>query len=152
MSYTSAKSRPNYTFDADLEMKDSYETTSSAAAEVGSAAKVLDLGTAFWSGDLVVDVTAAAVDGGDEAYTIQVQLSTDSGFSSGSEYEGASLRIGDAAVTLGDVDTTTGRYVIPFHNRVASDGTCLRYARVYTIHEGSTSAITYSAFASKHQS
>lgn len=151
MSYTSAKSRPNYTFDADLEMRDSYAATSSAAAQVDSAAKVLDLGTGFWSGDLVVDVTDAAVDGGDEAYTIQVQLSDNSGFSAGSEYEGAALRIGDAAVTGGDVDTTTGRYVIPFHNRVASDGTCLRYARVYTTHVGSTSSITFTAFAAKHQ-
>jgi hypothetical protein len=150
MSYTSAKSRPRYTFDADLEMRDSYAATSSAAAQVDSAARVIDLGTGFWAGDLVVDVTAAAVDGGDEAYTIQVQLSDNSDFSTGSEYEGAALRIGDAAVTGGDVDTTTGRYVIPFHNRVV-DGTCLRYARVYTTHVGSTSSITFTAFAAKHQ-
>lgn len=150
MSYTAAKSRPTYTFDADLEFKDSYETTASAAAQVDSAAKVVDLGKGFWSGDMVIDVTAAAVDGGDEAYKIGVELSDDSGFSSGTEYEHVALRIGDAAVTSGDVDTTTGRYVLPFHNR-AIDGTILRYARLYTTHAGSTSAITYSAFASKRQ-
>lgn len=151
MSYTAAKHRPNYTFDANLQMRDSYAATSSAAAQVASAARVLDLGTGFWSGDLVVDVTAAAVDGGDEAYTIMVQLSDNSDFSTGAEYEGASLRIGDAAVTLGDVDTTTGRYVIPFNNRVSGDGTCWRYARVYTVHAGSTSSITFTAYACKHQ-
>lgn len=150
MSYTSAKSRPTYTFDALLEMKDSYATTASAAAQVDSAAKVLDLGTGFWSGDLVIDVTAAAVDGGDEAYKIGIELSTDSGFSSGTEYEAASLLIGDAAVTAGDVDTTVGRYVLPFHNR-AIDGTTVRYARIYTTHIGSTSSITYSAFAAPRQ-
>lgn len=150
MSYTSAKSRPRYTFDADLEMRDSYAATSSAAAQVDSVARVLDLGTGFWAGDLVVDVTAAAVDGGDEAYTIQVQLSDNSDFSTGSEYEAAGLRIGDASVTGGDVDTTVGRYVIPFHNR-AVDGTTLRYARVYTTHVGSTSSITFTAFAAKRQ-
>lgn len=151
MSYTAAKHRPNYTFDDNLKMRDSYAATSSAAAQVSSAAKVLDLGTGFWSGDLVVDVTDAAVDGGDEAYTIQVQLSDNADFSTGAEFEGASLRIGDAAVTLGDVDTVAGRYVIPFHNRVAGNGVCYRYARVYTIHAGSTSSITFTAYACKRQ-
>jgi hypothetical protein len=150
MSYTSAKSRPTYTFDALLEFRDSYAATSSAAAEVDSVAKVVDLGTGFWSGDMVIDVTAAAVDGGDEAYTIGVQVSDNSGFSSGTEYEVAKIRIGDAAVTDGDVDTTVGRYVLPFHNR-AIDGTILRYARVYTTHVGSTSSITFTAWASPRQ-
>ena len=150
MSYTSAKSRPTYTFDANLEFKDSYNTTSSAAAQVDSSAKVVDLGTGFWSGDLVIDVTVCAVDGGDEAYKIGIELSDDDDFSTGTEYEGPSLRIGDAAVTSGDVDTTTGRFILPFTNR-AVDGTVCRYARVYTTHAGSTSSITYSAFAAPRQ-
>lgn len=150
MSYTSAKSRPSYTFDALLEFKDSYNTTASAAATVDSVAKVVDLGTGFWTGDLVCDVTVCAVDGGDEAYKIGVELSDDDDFSTGSEYEAVALRIGDAAVTSGDVDTTTGRFVVPFSNRIV-DGTILRYARVYTTHAGSTSSITYSAFAAPRQ-
>jgi hypothetical protein len=149
MRYTSAKSRPTAPFDANLEFRDSYAATSSAAAQVDSAAKVVDLGTGFWEGVMFIDVTAAAVDGGDEAYTIQVQFSDNSDFSTGSEYEGPGLRIGDAAVTGGDVDTTTGRYTLPFNNRVV-DGTCLRYARVYTTHVGSTSSITFTAWAVPH--
>lgn len=150
MSYTSAKSRPTYTFDALLEMKDSYNTTASAAALVDSAAKVLDLGTGFWSGDLVIDVTVAAVDGGDESYKFGIELSSNSDFSTGAEYEGASLLIGDSSLTAGDADTTVGRYVLPFHNR-AINGTTLRYARLYITHAGSTSSVTCSAFAAVHQ-
>ncbi len=150
MSYTSAKSRPSYTFDALLEFRDSYAATSSAAAEVDSAAKVVDLGTGYFAGDMVIDVTAAAVDGGDEAYKIGIEFSTTTGFSSGSEYEGPALLIGDSSVTGGDADTTTGRYVLKFHNRVV-DGTTARYARVYTTHIGSTSSITFTAFASPAQ-
>lgn len=150
MRYTSAKSRPTYPFDANLEFKDSYNTTASAAALVNSAAKVVDLGKGFWSGDLVIDVTVCAVDGGDEAYKFGIELSDNSGFSSGTEYEAVSLRIGDAAVTAGDVDTTTGRYVLPFNNR-AVDGTILRYARLYITHAGSTSSITCSAYAAPRQ-
>lgn len=150
MSYTSAKSRPTYPFDAELEFRDSYAATSSAAAQVDSAAKVVDLGKGFWSGDLVIDVTAAAVDGGDEAYTISVEVSDNSGFSSGSEFRLASLQLGDASVIGGDTDMTTGRYVLPFNNR-ASDGNIYQYARVYTTHVGSTSSITYTAFAAPRQ-
>ena len=150
MSYTSAKSRPTYTFDALLEFRDLNNTTASAAALVDGAAKVVDLGTGFWSGDLVIDVTVAAVDGGDEAYKIGIELSSNSDFSTGSEYEGASLLIGDSSVTGGDADTTVGRYVLPFRNR-AIDGTTLRYARVYVTHIGSTSSLTMSAFASIRQ-
>lgn len=149
MRYTAAKSRPTKPFDADLEFKDLYNTTASAAALVDSAAKVVDFGTGFFEGELVIDVTVCAVDGGDEAYKIGLELSTNSGFSSGDEYESVSLRIGDAAVTSGDVDTTTGRFVLPFNNRIV-DGTTLRYGRLYTTHAGSTSSITYSAFAVPH--
>ena len=110
--------------------------------------KFHQLGTGFFSGVLVADVTVCAVDGGDEAYKIGIELSDNADFSTGSEYETCALRIGDAAVTSGDVDTTTGRFTLPFNNRIV-DGTRLRYARVYTTHAGSTSSITYSAFATK---
>lgn len=149
MRYTSAKSRPTAIFDADLEFRDSYAATSSAAAQVDSAAKVVDLGTGRFEGVMILDVTACAVDGGDEAYTIGVQVSDNSDFSTGSEWEVAKLRIGDQAVTDGDTDTTTGRFELPFNN-VVSDGVFKRYARIYTTHVGSTSSITFTAFATKH--
>lgn len=146
MRYTSAKSRPTFPFDADLELRDSYAATSSAAAQVDSAAKVIDVGTGLFEADLVIDVTACAVDGGDEAYTISVEVSDNSDFSTGGEWRVASLQLGDASVVGGDTDMTTGRFVLPFNNRV-SDGTLKRYVRVYTTHAGSTSSITFTAFA-----
>jgi hypothetical protein len=150
MSYTSAKSRPTYTFDALLEFRDLNNTTASAAALVDGAAKVVDMGTGFFSADLVIDVTVAAVDGGDESYKFGIELSNNADFSTGAEFEGASLLIGDSSLTGGDTDTTTGRYVLTFNNRPV-DGTTYRYARLYVTHAGSTSSLTASAFASIHQ-
>ena len=73
MSYTSAKSRPSYTFDANLEFKDAGLVASSAAAQVDSAAKVVDVGTGFFKGDLVIDVTAIEVATGNEGYRIAIE-------------------------------------------------------------------------------
>lgn len=151
MSYTSAKSRPRYTFDADLEFKDAGLVAASAAATVDAAAKVVDCGKGFFKADLVVDVTAIEVASGDESYKIAVELSDDDDFTNGVEYEGASLLLGDSSVTGGDTDSTTGRYVIPFSNR-AVDGTIYRYARVYTTVAGTiATGINYTAFAGKVQ-
>src|SRR5690606_5828306 len=131
MSYTSAKQRPQYTYDANLLFRDAYAATSSAAAQVDSNARVVDLGTGFVAADMVIDVSAAAVDGGDDAYLISVELSDDDDCSTGKEFRVASLQIGDAAVIGGDTDMTTGRYVLPFNNR-SVDGDTYRYARIYT--------------------
>lgn len=148
MSYTSAKSRPTYTFDANLEFKDAGLVASSAAAQVDSAAKVVDVGTGFFKADMVIDVTAIEVASGNEAYKICVEASDNSGFSSGTEVELQSILIGDSSVTGGDVDDTTGRYVLPFTNR-GVDGTCYRYLRLYTTVQGTiATGINYSAFAS----
>lgn len=152
MSYTSAKSRPRYTFDADLEFKDSGSVTASAAAQVDSAAKVVDLGTGFFKADLVIDITSIEVATGNESYKVAVELSDDSGFSSGSEFERCAIVFGDSSIHGGDTDTATGRYVLPFDNRFG-DGTTYRYARVYTTVAGTidSTGIVYSAFASKVQ-
>lgn len=156
MSYTSAKSRPTYTFDANLEMKDAGLVASSAAATVDSAAKVLACGTGFFEGELVIDVTAIEVASGDELYNIAIQGSNDSGFSSGTEVELCVLNLGDSSVTLSDTDNIVGRYTLPFNNRqgISStfpDGYCWPYLRVYTTVAGSiATGINYSAFIVKH--
>lgn len=158
MSYTSAKSRPSATFDALLEFKDSGGVVASGAATVDSAAKVVDVGTGFFQGNLVIDVTAIEVATGDELYTISVEGSNDPGFSSGVEVELASLRLGDSSLTGSDTDNIAGRYVLPFNNRAGisttyPDGTCWRYLRVYTTVAGTidTTGIVYSAFATPIQ-
>lgn len=149
MRYTSAKSRPTASFDADLEFKDAGLVASSAAATVDAAAKVVDLGTGFFQGKMWIDVTACEVDSGNESYKIAVELSDNSGFSSGSEFERCAIVLGDSSIHGGDVDTATGRYSLPFDNRMA-DGNLYRYARVYTTIAGTIAAgINYSAFADK---
>ena len=149
MRYTSAKSRPTASFDADLEFKDAGLVASSAAAQVDSAAKVVDLGKGLFEGNMIIDVTAIEVATGDESYKIAVELSDDSGFSAGTEFEKCSLTLGDATVHGGDVDSATGRYTLPFNNR-AADGTLYRYARVYTTVAGDiATGINFTAFADK---
>jgi hypothetical protein len=126
MSYTAAKSRPAFTFDALLEMKDAGLIAASAAAQVDAAAKVL-------------------VATGDESYKIAWEVSDNSGFSSGVEYEVCALTLGDATVHGGDTDSTTGRYVLPIHNRI--EATPYRYGRVYVTVAGTVATgINFTAF------
>lgn len=150
MRYTSAKSRPTASFDADLEFKDSGSVTASAAAQVDSAAKVVDLGTGYFKGKMVIDVTSIEVATGNESYKIAVELSDNSGFSAGSEFERCAIVLGDASIHGGDTDTATGRYTLPFDNRMA-DGNLYRYARIYTTVAGTidSTGINFSAFADK---
>lgn len=155
MSYTSAKSRPSYTFDALLEFKDAGAVAASAAATVDSVAKVVDVGTGFFKGTMVIDVTAIEVDTANEIYNIAIQGSNDSGFSSGTEVELCALNVGDSSVQLSDTDNVVGRYTLPFNNRqgistALADGTCWRYLRIYTTVAGTiaSNGINFSAFAS----
>ena len=147
MRYTSAKSRPTAPFDADLEFKDAGLVAASAAATVDAAAKVVDLGTGFFRADMVIDVTACEVATGNESYKIAIELSDDDDFSNGSEFERCSITLGDSSIHGGDVDTATGRYTLPFDNRMADDDT-YRYARIYTTVAGTVATgINFSAFA-----
>ena len=156
MSYTSAKSRPSYTFDANLQLKDAGLVAASAAATVDSAAQVLNVGTGFFEGEVVIDVTAIEVDTGNELYTIAIEGSDDSGFSSGTEVELCALRLGDSSVTGTDTDNVVGRYTLPFNNRqisgtTFSDGYCWPYIRLYTTVAGTIgTGINFTAFVVKH--
>jgi hypothetical protein len=128
--YTSARSRRTFTFDANLEFKDAGLIAADAAAQVDSAAKVVDLGTGFWEGNMVIDVTAIEIASNDERYDIGIQLSDSATFASGIE-QGPILALGAKETLIGaDTDSTTGRYVLPFHNE-GVDGNTYRYARIY---------------------
>lgn len=157
MGYTSAKARPSFTFDANLELKDAGGVTSSAAATVDSAAKVLNVGTGFFEGDIVIDVTAIEVDTGNEIYSIALEGSNNSDFSTGTEVELCMLRLGDSSTTGTDVDNIVGRYTLPFNNRqpsgtAFSDGYCWPYLRIYTTVAGTIASggINFTAWISKH--
>ena len=148
--YTGAKSRPTYTFDANLEFKDAGLVAADAAAQVDGSNQIIDVGAAKFKGDMVIDVTAIEVASGDEKYDIQVQGSTSSTFASGNE-QLASLALGDSSVVGGDADSATGRFVLPFNN-LAENGTPYRYLRLYTDVTGTiATGINYTGWASPIQ-
>lgn len=139
----------SYRFDANLEMKDAGLVASSAAAQVDSADKILDLGaSSYVEGVVVIDVTAIEVASNDELYDIEFQVSDSATFAS-NIWSVAVLQLGAAEVTSCDADNSTGRYFLRVANEF--DGTLYRYARLYTKVGGSIAGgggINYSAFLS----
>jgi len=148
MSFTSARgNRDHYTFDALLELKDAGLVAADAAAQVDSAAKVIDLGTGLAEFDVVVDVSAIEIASNDERYEIHLELSNSSSFASGS-VDGGVLILGALEVIQGDTDSTTGRYVFRVRNLI--NGTIYRYARIFTDVSGTiATGINFSAYAAK---
>lgn len=154
MRYTAAKSRPTYTYDALLQMKDTGLIAADAAWQVSSANLILDVGVGRYEGIVVVDVSALEIASGDERYTLMIQGSTSATFASGIVIL-AALPIGDGS-TIGtafgssgvDVDDTTGRYLIPFCNE--RNNIYYRYIRGWTDVAGSiATGINFAAFIAK---
>ncbi len=148
MSFTSAKSRPSYTFDANLQFKDAGLVAASAAAQVASVDKIVNVGNGRFKGRMVIDVTACEVDTGNELYSIEVQGSTSSSFASGNVVL-CERQLGDSSVTGSSADDGTGRYELDFMNTDV-DGARYPYLRVYTRVAGTiATGINYTAFAVK---
>lgn len=147
--YTAAKSRPTYTFDAELELKDAGLVAASAAATVDSAAKILNVGTGFWEADIIVDVTAVEIASNDERYDIIAQGSTSASFASVIENL-AQIQIGALEVTDGDQDGATGRFIFGVRNEV--NNVRYPYIRLFTVVAGAVATgINYTAFAAPRQ-
>jgi hypothetical protein len=154
MTYTAAKHRASYTYDADLEMKDAGLIAADAAWGVGGTARVLDVGTGRFCGKCVLDVSAMEIASGDERYTFIIQGSSSPTFASDIVIL-AALPVGDGS-TIGtafggsgvDVDDLAGRYVLPFTNE--RNNTYYRYIRGWTDVAGSiASGINFTAFVAK---
>jgi len=131
--------RQSRKYDVDLEFKDAGLVAASAAAQVDSAAKIVDLGTGKFDAEMVIDASAVEVATGDESYLIFVQVSSSATFAS-DIFNVACMPLGDAAglataCGAGDVDQGIGRYILPFNNLV-KDGVAKRYARIYTVVAG----------------
>ena len=141
------KTRPKKIFDALLEMKDAGLVAASAAAQVDSAAKVLDMGTGVFEADVEIDVTALEIATNDEVYNICVQLSSSATFAS--DYVTVvKLELGASEVINSDLDSTIGRYILSFNNEF--NGAYYRYARIYTVVAGTiATGINYTAYAGK---
>jgi len=132
---TAMRSMPNYTFDADLELKDAGLVAASAAATVGGSAQILDLGDAIFSGIVVIDASAIEIASNDEEYDIILQGSNSATFASGIESL-AQMNLGATEVRQGGAgDSLAGRYLMPFVN-IQADIT-YRYVRIYTVVAGS---------------
>jgi len=141
------RTQKDFTPDMNTEMKDAGLVASSAAAEVDSAAKILDLGAAKRiDGRLIVDVSAIEIASNDEVYDIVVQGSNSATFASGIENLGA-LNLGATEVRDGGAqDSVTGRYELHFTNDTPGGG-IFRYLRVYTVVAGSiATGINYTAW------
>jgi hypothetical protein len=120
----------DFTYDHDLRLKDAGLIAADAAAQVGGADKILNLGLGRVDGRVIVDVTAIEVATGDESYRIKTQFSNSATFASG-VVGGTQLHLGDSSVLIGEsADSVVGRYELPFTNEI--NGTVYQYMRIYT--------------------
>jgi hypothetical protein len=154
MTYTAAKHRASYTFDADLEMATAGLIAADAAWLVGGAARVLNIGTGRFCGLCVIDVSAMEIASGDERYDFLIQGSTSPTFASDIVIL-AALPVGDGS-TIGsayagsgvDVDDAPGRYVLGFCNE--RNNIYYPYVRGFTVVTGAiATGINFSAFVAK---
>lgn len=134
----------DFAFDSDLELKDAGAVTSSAAAQVGGADRILDIGVGRVDGRTILNVTAFDATTGDERSQITMQFSNAADFGSGI-VNGPSFGFGAFEVLGGSADPTVGRYELPWTNEI--NGVKYRYCRLYTFGGGTSPSVTYSAFA-----
>lgn len=135
-----------YTLDTTLQLEDA----AAAITADGAGSAVLDLGAALVHGDIVIDVTAIDATTGDELYAIHVQVSDSATIASGIETV-ATLHLGGTTGALGqrDVASTTGRYILPVINQLATRQ--YRYMRLYVDVSGTTPSITFTAYLCKRK-
>jgi hypothetical protein len=137
------RQRKDQSFDYNLRMKDAGLVAASAAAQVGGADKIIDIGAGRVDARVIVDVSACEVATGNEQYIVIVQGSDSATFASGVWNLGATM-LGDSSVSLESADTVAGRREIHFCNEV--NGTVYRYLRVYTFVAGTiATGINYTA-------
>lgn len=152
----------DFTLDVSTQLKDAGAVTSSAAAQVGGADRVLDFGNittgpavelvAYTSAWLVIDVLSIDRTTADEFYDLVFQLSTgtnDVGFEAGDTVvPKAVIHLGEELGPDGDADagTATGRIAILVDNERL--GTVFRFARMAHVVGGTTPIINYTAFLS----
>lgn len=153
--YTSAKSRPAYTFDANLQLKDAGLIAADGAWQVSSANQIIDVGAGRFEGRCVIDISALEIASGDERYNLIIQGSTSATFASGIVIL-AMLPVGDGstiATAFGgsgvDADDAAGRYEIGFCNE--RNNIYYRYIRGFTDVTGSiASGIAFTAFVAPY--
>lgn len=144
------RQQKDFTFDYAMRMKDAGLVAASAAAQVSSADKIIDLGGAHRiDARVIIDVSACEVATGNEKYNIKVQGSSSATFASGVVNLGE-ITLGDSSVSLESADTAAAtRREIHFCNEV--NGTSYRYLRIYTEVAGTVATgINYTANLVQH--
>lgn len=144
----------NYIFDANLQLKDAGAIAADAAATVASVARIIDLGDADVSGDVVIDITAIEIDTAGDGYMLILEGSDSADFSAGTPriVPLAILAVGDDAFIpgAGATDSPVGRYILPFRNTYGIKRS--RYVRMYTDVTGTiATGINYTAYISVHR-
>lgn len=134
-----------YNFDAEMQLKDAGLVAASAAAQVDSAAKIIDLGEGRFEGVAVVDVSAIEIDSNNEEYDILIQGSSSAIFASDIQNL-AQMNLGATEVRQGGaIDSLVGRYELPFINE--QNDIRYRYVRAYTVVAGTVATgLNYAAF------
>lgn len=128
----------SYTFDTALVLKADGLLAASADGTI------LDLGSGFVEGDVVIDLSACEIDTGNEIYTVSIEASNVAAMSSGSVCLGKKV-FGNLVVPMDAALSASGRYVIPFRNE--ENGTLYRYVRLSTLVAGTiATGINFSAF------
>jgi hypothetical protein len=120
----------DFTFDADLQLKDAGLIAADDIAQVDGSDKILDFGAARVDGRVVIDATAVEVADGDESFHVVLEFSNSSTFASGI-VQGPGFVLGDAAAAAmanADADNGAGRYELPFASEI--NGTVYRYMRL----------------------
>lgn len=118
-------------------LKDAGLVAADAAGTVDGDAKIVNLGAGLVEGKMIVDVTAIEIASNDEVYKISLQGSSSATFASNIE-DLAELTLGALEAVGGDVDSTVGRYQVPF--RTEKNGVIYPYVRLYTDVAGTIAA------------
>ena len=135
-------------FDAATELKDAGSAvTGNGVATVGGVNRVVNIGPAFMSATLIVDVDLLDLSSNDEVYDLVLQGSTAPDFSS-DVVNLLTVRVGKASATGESADAVAGRYARSFLN--SKDGTKpYPYLRMSHKVAGTTPSINYRAFITK---
>lgn len=138
------------TFDAATELKDAGVVTVSGAAQVKGAARVVNMGLAFFEAVVIVDFDALDVAGGDEGYEVRIQGSNDPTFATDVSILG-SIRAGVGTVTGESGTVGIGRRSITLLNQ-GEDGQPLQYIRAFHVITGGVGggSVNYRAFITKN--
>jgi hypothetical protein len=127
-------------YDTQLELKDAGAVTVSGYGTVDASAQVVDVGEGTVKGRLVIDVSAIEVASDDELYRLMLMGESEDT----EEICLVAIELGAAGAVQGDVDSTTGRYELPFSTE--KNGTVYGNLRVRHVISGTiATGINYTA-------